>query len=191
MEDLFKADNILKPAKGRVLIAEPFLDDFYFKRSIILLTEHNQEGSVGFVINNQVNLKISELLPDFPDFDANISVGGPVSTDSVQFIHTLGKVIPGHEEIKPGLYWGGEFDVLRNLITDGLVNKQDILFFIGYSGWSPGQLKREINDNSWIVTELPAGLIMQYNKQIWQKTLQEMGEKYKAWANFPENPTFN
>lgn len=191
MDEIFTIKNQILPTKGRVLIADPFLDDYYFKRSIVLLTEHNSEGSVGFVINNPVKVKLSELLPDFPDFKANISVGGPVSTDSVQFIHTLDNAIAHSVEIKPGLYWGGDFDQMRSLIRMGKIDAGDILFFIGYSGWSPNQLDDELSRNSWIVTELPTEKIMSYNRDIWKRTLLDMGEKYKAWANFPENPGLN
>ncbi len=191
IDELFKIKNQILPQKGRILIAEPFLDDYYFKRSIVLLTEHNQDGSIGFVINNPVEVNLDELLPDFPDFNANVSLGGPVSTDSIQFIHTLGDSIQHSIKIKPGLFWGGDFEKMKLLIQIGRIKKEEILFFIGYSGWSPNQLEDEITQNSWIVTELSTETIMSYNKNIWKHTLRSMGKKYKTWANFPDNPTLN
>ncbi|MCF8372631.1 MAG: YqgE/AlgH family protein [Bacteroidales bacterium] len=191
LEEIFTIRNQILPSKGRVLIAEPFLNDYYFKRSIVLLTEHNLDGSIGFVINNPVKVKLTELLPDFPDFNANVSVGGPVSTDTVQFIHTLGPAIAHSMEIKPGLYWGGDFEQMGSLIRMGKVKPEDVLFCIGYSGWSPNQLDDELSQNSWIVTELNTDKIMRSTRNIWKHTLLDMGEKYKVWANFPENPDSN
>jgi putative transcriptional regulator len=190
-DNIFRIENKLQPRKGRVLIAEPFLDDYYFKKSIILLTEHNEDGSMGFVINNPVNLKLNELLNGFPEFEANISVGGPVSTDSVQFVHLSEIQLTNSIEVRPNLFWGGDFEDLKEAVLCGNVDKNEIIFFIGYSGWSPGQLEAEIKENSWIVTELPTDIIMKYNKNVWQRTLHEMGERYKAWANFPEDPNLN
>ena len=191
IDELFTIKNQILPQKGRVLISEPFLDDYYFKRSIVLLTEHNQEGSIGFVINNPVEVNLNELLPDFPDIKANVSLGGPVSTDSIQFIHTLGDLILQSVNIKPGLYWGGNFEQLKTLLQSDQIRKEDILFFIGYSGWSPNQLENELSHNSWIVAELSTEAIMSYNRDIWKHTLNAMGEKHKRWANFPDNPGLN
>lgn len=192
IDNFFQIENHLKPAKGRILIAEPFLEDYYFKRSIILLTEHNDEGSVGFVINNPVELKLSEALPGFPDCDVPISLGGPVGTDSIQFIHTKGDLIPDSQKIKNGLYWGGSFLALKNALEEDLIRRDELLFFVGYSGWSPNQLNNEIDQNSWLVTELTLKMIMTYNrKDLWKKSLMNLGDKYKSWANIPEDPVFN
>ncbi|MEA3446215.1 MAG: YqgE/AlgH family protein [Bacteroidota bacterium] len=191
IDELFSIENQTLPQKGRVLISEPFLDDYYFKRSIVLLTEHNQEGSIGFVINNPVEVSLNELLPDFPDFKANVSIGGPVGADSIQFIHTLGDMLLNAIKIKPGLYWGGNFEQMKSLIQSGQIRKEDILFFIGYSGWSPNQLDDELTRKSWIVTELSTEAIMSYNKDIWKNTLKTMGKKYRVWVNFPDNPGLN
>ena len=190
-EELFTIKNKIVPKKGRVLIAEPFLDDYYFKRSIVLLTEHNEEGTVGFVINNPVEVELDELLPDFPSLPANVSVGGPVGTDTVQFIHTLGDIINDSLLIKPGLYWGGDFEQMKSLLTVGAIKQEEILFFLGYSGWSPRQLDDELEQNSWIVTELNTPTIMSYNRNLWKNLLKDMGDEFKTWVNFPENPDMN
>ena len=184
-DDFFKIDNTLKPEKGRVLISEPLLNDYFFKRSVVLLTEHNDEGSMGFVINNPIDTKLIDLLPDFPDFDANISIGGPVSTDMIQFIHTLGKKVSGCIEIKPDLFWGGDFNDLKNLLSKGEVEKNQILFFLGYSGWSPNQLNEEIEQNSWLISRLSTEDIMAYKENIWRSSLSGLGEKKRPGLTFP------
>src|SRR6056297_557624 len=111
----FKYNNVL-PKPGKVLISEPFLSDIYFKRSVVLITEHSEEGTVGFVLNKPVNLRLSEALKDIPDIDAPVSLGGPVSTDSIHYVHTFGAKVPNSVEILNGIYWGGDYDYIKELI---------------------------------------------------------------------------
>src|SRR4029077_16781585 len=101
-----------KPEKGKILISEPFLNDPNFKRTIILLAEHNEEGSIGFILNKPTNLKIKDTIEDFPEFDAIVYYGGPVQLNTLQFIHKAGDIIEGSLEIADGLFWGGSFDIL-------------------------------------------------------------------------------
>jgi putative transcriptional regulator len=189
--DFFKIENKIEPRKGSVLFSGPFLNDIYFSRSVVVLAEHNDEGTVGFVINKPVKFNIKELMPGFPDFHANISIGGPVNTNSIHYIHTLGNLLSGSVELQNGLYWGGNFEILVELILNGAINAKDIKFFIGYSGWAKGQLADELQENSWIVSELTTREIMKNNNKIWSDKLIQMGNKYKFWANFPENPGLN
>lgn len=191
--DIFKIDhNNIKPRQGRVLISDPFLNDAYFKRSVVLLTEHNSKGSVGFVLNKPVDVGIDEILADFPSLDTGISVGGPVGTNSVHYIHGLGNIIPNSVKIMPDIWWGGDFDYVKELIKSRSLDKNQIRFFVGYSGWEPKQLEREISENSWVVRELDSALIMNSrSRESWQTVLQVLGGKYKLWTNFPENPVMN
>ena len=191
--NFFKIEtNKVLPKPGKLLIAEPFLNDYYFGRSVILLTEHSTEGSVGFVLNKPVKISLNEILTDFPKFDSLISVGGPVKTDSVHYIHTLGKFLPDSVEIADGIFWGGNFSELKKIIKSGLINKNQIRFFIGYSGWSANQLEDELKINSWLVSNLDAKTIMRKNEpSIWKESILNLGEEYKTWINFPENPNLN
>jgi putative transcriptional regulator len=191
--DIFKIDhNNIKPRQGRVLISDPFLNDAYFKRSVVLLTEHNSKGSVGFVLNKPVDVGIDEILADFPALDTGISVGGPVGTNSVHYIHGLGNIIPNSVKIMPDIWWGGDFDCVKELIKSRSLDSNQIRFFVGYSGWEPKQLEREISENSWVVRELDSALIMNSrSRESWQTVLQVLGGKYKLWTNFPENPVMN
>lgn len=191
--DYFKIEtNNITPKKGHILIAEPFLNDIYFKRSIIFLTEHNDEGSVGFVLNKPVNLQIEEIINDFPPFVCNISIGGPVSTNTVHYIHTLGEAIPDSIHVYNDIFWGGNFEAIKNLIEQKLVTKDQIRFFLGYSGWMPKQLAEELSQNSWLVCQINSGLIMNHDMNgIWKDVLKSLGNKYKMWINSPESPTLN
>jgi putative transcriptional regulator len=190
--DFFKIQhNNISPNRGGILISEPFSRDLYFKRSVILLTEHNEFGSVGFVLNKPIEFPINEIIKDFPPFDANISIGGPVKTDTIHYIHTLGKQIPQSLNVYDNIYWGGDFYILKELIAAGKVLRDQVRFFVGYSGWSPHQLENEISKDYWVVTELKAPDVMADNQNIWKYSLKKLGERYKVWINFPENPNLN
>ncbi len=184
--------NNISPQKGKVLIAEPFLNDIYFKRSIVFITEHNNEGSIGFVLNKPVNMKIEEIINDFPAFDGFISIGGPVNTNTIHYIHTMGDLIPNSVPVSGNIYWGGDFDTLKGMIKQGMVNKDQIKFFLGYSGWMPNQLDDELSQNSWLVTNIEPQVIMTHNmNNIWKEILNSLGSKYKMWINSPDNPSLN
>ena len=181
----------LAPKQGRILISEPLLSDTYFKRSVILITEYSEKGAVGFVLNKPVDIPINEILSDFPNFKANVYVGGPVAKDTIHFLHTLGELVPNSVHVLDNIYWGGDFDSLKELINEGIVEPSHVRFFLGYSGWSPDQLEGEIENNAWLVTRVESSKIMSGDKDIWKKTLDELGKKYKIWSNFPENPAMN
>lgn len=190
--DFFSIENKLFAKQGRILISEPFLNDTYFRRSVVLLTEHSEEGSVGFVLNKPVELTVSDVLKDFPEIDASVSIGGPVNTNTVHYIHTVGDMVPNSVKVLKNLYWGGDFDAIKDLIIQGRIKKNNIRFFLGYAGWSPKQLDNELSENAWVVAELDPGTIMKStNLSLWQETLNKLGEKYKTWVNFPENPGLN
>ena len=185
-------DKNIAPAKGKILISEPFLRDSYFKRSIVLLTEHNKEGSVGFVLNKPIDLSVNEVFKGFPEIDAGVSIGGPVGTNTVHYIHILGDTVPNSVNVIDHIYWGGDFDIIKGLIKSGEITKDQIRFFLGYSGWHPNQLENELAENSWIVTDIDPSKIMEISSpDIWKDLLKKLGKKYKMWSNFPENPGLN
>ncbi|NOS86462.1 MAG: YqgE/AlgH family protein [Ignavibacteria bacterium] len=180
------------PAKGKVLISEPFLNDPNFKRTIILLTEHCEEGSIGFVLNKPTDYLIHEVIEEFPEFDSVVYYGGPVQLNTLQFIYKGENIIDGSIEIMPGLYWGGSFDILKTLITSGTAAPEDFRFFLGYSGWTDGQIDDELEINSWIVADTSIENIFSVEPdKLWRETLKGMGKKFAILASFPENPSVN
>ena len=189
--DIFKIENKLVPREGRVLIAEPFLQGDYFSRSTVLLVQCNEEGDVGFILNKPTNLRVKELFKGFPDFESNAFLGGPVSNDKLFFLHTLGEKIPDSLLITGNLYWSGDFGHLISLIRAGLVEEEDIRFFLGYSGWSAGQLAAEIAGHSWVVTEPSVENILSSDENFWNDSIQLIGGNALLWQNFPENPELN
>ncbi|MFW6095236.1 MAG: YqgE/AlgH family protein [Bacteroidota bacterium] len=190
--DFFKVENDnLTPQRGRILISEPLLNDSYFKRSVVYLTEYSANGSVGFVLNKPIDLSPNEVVKDFPKFNAPIYVGGPVAKDTIHYLHTVSDLIPNSVHVQGNIYWGGDFEKVKELISEGMITPDQIRFFLGYSGWSPNQLDEELKNNAWLVSELEASKIMAPDRDLWEKVLQELGNKYKIWTNCPENPAFN
>jgi len=196
MKDLYdllkiKSNNI-KPGRGKILISEPFLWDYFFKRSVVLLAEHNEEGTFGVIINKPIKANFNEVVKDFPEFNSKVFLGGPVQSDSLFFIHTLGEQIENSLEIIPGVYWGGDIERVREMIELGLIQPSQIRFFIGYSGWAPKQLEDELVRNSWLVSHITAhDLLASNTKMMWSRSLRRLGKEYEYWNNFPDDPALN
>ena len=190
--DFFKIDKKdLVPKKGKILISEPFFDDNYFGRSVVLLTEHDEKGSVGFILNRFTDIKLHEIVPELKNIDTSVTIGGPVETNTLHYLHTLGDLIPNSIKIFNNLYWGGDFEHTVTLLQSGIISKDKIRFFMGYSGWEKGQLERELENNYWVISKLTAKDIMTKDRKIWQKSLEKLGGKYKTWINTPSNPELN
>jgi putative transcriptional regulator len=182
-----------KIEKGLLLISDPsIIGDSTFNRSVILLTEHNGSGSVGFVLNKPTPHTLHELIDnihaDFVVYD-----GGPVEQDNLYFIHTLPQLITNSIEIADGIYWGGDFELTKNLINEGQITKENIRFFLGYSGWTSNQLESEIELKSWIpvVNKHKIKLLQKSSKNFWKQKITALGGDYLLWSNAPENPILN
>jgi putative transcriptional regulator len=182
----------IKPAQGTILISEPFLKDYYFRRSVVLLAEHDDSGSFGLIINKPIELKLNEIIKDFPAFDAQVYIGGPVKTDSLFVLHTLGNKIEGSSKIIPGLYWGGDIDMIKSLIENKKISNEEIHFYIGYCGWEAKQLDRELEENSWVVSKAKnRQLLFDHPENMWKNILKSMGQEYASWVNYPLDPMMN
>lgn len=184
--------QILKPSKGKLLVAEPsILNDTSFNRSVILLSEHNNEGAIGFIINKPSNFTINDVIPEI---DSNLPIynGGPVSTENLYFVHKVPELIPDSIEIGDGIFWGGDFESVQQLLEDNILSNDDIRFFLGYSGWSKSQLQDELDTTSWKVIENKFHNIFDISyKSFWKDQLMKFGGEYQLWANAPENPNLN
>ncbi len=182
----------LTPLKGRLLIAEPsILNDTSFNRSIVLITEHSQNNSVGFIVNKPLNFTINDLIPEI-DSDFMVYQGGPVEQDNLYFIHQVPDLLPESISIKGKISWGGNFNKLKQLLNSNLLNENDIRFFLGYSGWTKDQLLNEIDDNSWFISENDSEDIFSENEEMfWRKKLLQKGGDYKLWVNAPSDISQN
>ncbi len=183
----------MSPSSGKLLISEPALKDFYFSRGVVLLVEHGEkEGTIGLILNKPIHLKLNEVVKEFPNNEFPLFLGGPVHPDRLFYLHTLGDRIPGSIEIIDGLFWGGEIKKLMELIDLNLVTPEEVRFFIGYAGWEPGQLNRELGEKSWIVTQCTLSTVMERQpEKLWSNMLRELGNDYAIWANFPADPILN
>lgn len=182
-----------KLKKGNLLIAEPSLiGDLSFNRSVILLADHNESGSVGFIINKPLRYTIQDLIPEI-NADFKIYNGGPVEQDNLYFIHNIPDLIPNSIEISDGIYWGGEYESTKELINSGKINKNNIRFFLGYTGWEEDQLETEMQGSSWIIAKnnYENKIIGKSPSHFWKKQIQELGGEYLLWSNAPENPALN
>lgn len=180
------------PEKGKILISEPFLPDTFFNRTIVYLTDHTSEGSLGFILNKKLNMKVCDAISGFETWKEYLSMGGPVASDTLHYLHNLGNLIPKSVSVDDKIFWGGDIDVIRSLIKEGRINNSQIRFFLGYSGWSAGQLERELLENSWIIAKINSDIVIN-NKEdnSWKKVLRSFKNKYRMWADFPESPDMN
>ena len=186
--------NKILPRQGGLLIAAPFLRDFRFSRSVVLMVEHNDEGSMGIVLNKNFNSLMTlnklvpalESLPPIPLYN-----GGPVGGKTLFYLHTLSYLkdsLPmGH-----GLYLNGDFDQMQQYILCGAPTQGVVRFFMGYAGWQRGQLKHEIEDNTWVVNNESRVVLMNvYSRDLWKEALSDLGGKYVIWSRYPQYPIMN
>ena len=177
---------------GNILLSEPFLEDPNFRRTVIFLCEHHKEGTIGFILNKPLDIKISEAMPDLKGFNARLFFGGPVQTDTMHFLHNLGDLIDDSVEITKGVYWGGNFEMVKELIAKNAVKPSNFRFFLGYAGWGKKQLFNEIRHKSWFVEKGKYDYVFKNSpKNLWKKILKEMGGDYEIVSNFPEDPSLN
>ena len=183
----------VKPKKGTLPVAEPALTgDVSFNRSVVLLAEHNDEGSVGFILNKPLDYSINDLITEI-EVPFRVFNGGPVEQDNLYFIHKVPHLIDNSVEISDGIYWGGDFDKTIELINQGVITEKDIRFFLGYSGWASLQLDQELMSKSWIVVpnQYESDIIQKSSKAFWKEHMIELGGDYLLWSNAPENPSLN
>lgn len=183
---------MISPQKGTLLIANPFLKDPNFSRTVIFICENMSEGTFGFVLSKQISKSLNEILPDLDMPDLPVFLGGPVQPDSLHFIHQYPELISGGEEVMDGIYWGGNFESLQIHLKNKDISSDKIRFFIGYSGWSQGQLAQEMKSESWLTVKATRKLVFQTNaEETWKESLNHLGGDYKMMINFPIDPQLN
>jgi putative transcriptional regulator len=179
-------------SSGQVLLAEPFMMDPYFRRAVVLLCEHHADGSIGFILNKTTDLHINDLHIDFPEFDAKIFYGGPVQTDTLHFVHTKGELLSESVLVAPGVWWGGDFEELKFMAKTGLIEQCDIRFFVGYAGWSGGQLHEEFEIGSWVSADMHANYAFKSPPdRLWRQVMYSKGKQFEIIADVPEDVIWN
>jgi putative transcriptional regulator len=183
----------MKPLKGTLLVAEPTLTgDVSFNRSVVLIAEHNDKGSVGFILNKPLEFSINELVEDIK-IPLRVFNGGPVEQDNLYFIHKVPHLIKDSIEISDGIFWGGDFDTIIDLINQEQITENEIRFFLGYSGWDAFQLDQELQSKSWVVVSntYQSDIIEKPSQAFWKEKMLELGGDYQLWSNSPEDPSLN
>jgi len=183
----------IPPSSGCLLISEPFLQDENFVRSVILLCDANEKGSFGLVLNKLSMFKLGDLLEEMSYLESEVYVGGPVEQDTLHFIYCGEKMLEGSVQLAPRLWWGGDFSELVAKQKSGLLDKKNFRFFIGYSGWSEGQLDAELEQKSWIVcnNHFTQNIFFSDPDELWRDILKNMGGEYQVLANYPIDPRLN
>lgn len=180
------------PSRGSLLLAPPMSLDPNFRRSVVLVCEHNEEGSFGLVLNRPIELTLSEVLEDEGLPPQVLGLGGPVEQNTLHYLHSLGETVLDAIDVAPGIFWGGDFEMMKQSLRSGLASEANARLFLGYAGWSGGQLDEEIADGGWIVTVARADLVFGVQPELlWRAVLKSMGGEYAAIANFPDDPRLN
>jgi putative transcriptional regulator len=183
---------MVEPGPGILLIADPFLKDPNFLRTVVFLCDHKDGGSFGFVLNRKYENTLDELIPGLDDLKLPVFYGGPVQMDTIHFLHQYADEIPGGEEVIKGVYWGGDFEKVVEMLKNGTADPDKIRFYIGYSGWSDGQLNTELEEKSWLTVAGTRKLIFHRNyEEIWKDSLKQLGGDYEMMINFPIDPQLN
>ena len=181
------------PENGILLVADPFLKDPNFMRSVVLICKHeNKEGTFGFTLSRLLEQTLDEFIPGFEEFPLQVFMGGPVQVDTIHYLHQYPDLIPGCHEIADGIFWGGDFELLKQFIKSGDIKPDKIKFFLGYSGWDAGQLESELTENSWLTVMCNRKIVFDTPiDEVWKSGVRLMGEKYTMMINFPIDPQLN
>lgn len=182
--------NAVKPEKGKILISEPLLNDEYFGRSVVLLAGEHNDSFYGFVLNKPSDKRLSAILDGIEIDNIPVYIGGPVETDILFCLHSF-DFIPDAIHVAGNIYAGGDFDDIKQLVNSGFANNSNIRFFLGNSGWAPGQLNDEIDFNSWLVAKSPEEFVFSQSVNLWAQSLAFVDKRYEIWKNFPVDPELN
>jgi putative transcriptional regulator len=175
---------------GSFLMAHPLLEDDHFSRSIVLVTQGSSDTYLGLIVNKLSDYTLNQALQgDWPEWP--LYLGGPVSTDSLYYLHRRPDLILNSELVRPGIYFGGDFDSLREAIDSEWLQPDDIKFMAGYSGWAEGQLESELEEGSWVSVNDAVQSDWWYADDAYRTLAQRWPDELKLWLNSPEVPYWN
>lgn len=194
--DIFNLlDSQPEPTRGSMLVAKPTVEDFCFKRSVTILVDHDKDGSMGVIVNKPTRVTLNELMPEIEcNEPLPLYLGGPVGTNMLFFLHTLGAdVIPESVQLAPGVYFGGDFEVLKMFMESGEKLAGRLKFMVGYSGWTSGQLDSELKRHDWAVLKenAPSIIFDTSDDNTWDKAVATFGDHYRLWRTWPDDISLN
>lgn len=177
---------------GQLLISDPFLKDPNFARTVVLICEHDDAGSIGFVLNKLYDKKLHQLIDGIERTDITVFFGGPVHEHTLHFLHTRNDIIEDGIEINDGIFWGGNFEQVLTHLQNYTIGNHEIRFYIGYSGWGTQQLEDELKEKSWITRLSNKHLVFhKFPSQIWKDALKDLGGEYAQMIHYPVDPQLN
>jgi len=177
---------------GKLLVSVPLTGDFFFDRSVVLLVEHNEKESFGITLNKKLPLSLKDLFPDTHNENIPIFWGGPVEADTLFFLHSYGDLLKGSLPITSTVYYGASATDLLHSIKKELLDENLIRFYLGYAGWTSGQLEAEIQQKLWIISDCDEkNLFGKDNKLCWNSVIKSLGSDFSFWLNTPEEPYWN
>ncbi len=183
---------MIEPAENILLIADPFLKDPNFMRTVVYLCRHSEEGSFGFVLNKMFEQTLDELINGLEGIEIPVYYGGPVQTDTIHYLHQYPDLIPECYQVSDEIYWGGDFETVKELLRNNRIDRNKIKFFIGYSGWEKEQLTQELTESSWLTVSANRKLVFETDiDEVWKESLKHLGGKYEMLINYPIDPQLN
>lgn len=183
---------MIEPGENILLIADPFLKDPNFMRTVVYMCRHSDEGSFGFVLNKVFEQTLDELINGMEGMELPVYYGGPVQTDTVHYIHQYPDLIPECYKISDDIYWGGDFETVKKLLRTKQIDTEKIKFFIGYSGWEKDQLALELTEKSWLTATATRKIVFDTETEnVWKDSLKHLGGQYEMLINYPIDPQLN
>ncbi len=176
--------------KGKILVSRPVLNDDFFNRTVLVVVEDNEWGTIGFILNKPMDSQVHEFIFKL-NSESTVYEGGPVHPHKLFYIHSRPDLIKDSIQISEDYYWSGNFNDVKESIASDRIKPEEIRFFLGYSGWENGQLDDEFKENAWMVMENNFDLLADWNVNLWKRQLKILGGENLLWLNMPENPLLN
>lgn len=194
------SDQEYNSSKGQLLVSEPSLADPNFRCTVVLVTEHDEKGAFGLVVNRSGGQTVSDLwsgLTGEPCLsETPVFIGGPVEQAAVFILHNRLDLSDDGEPVIDGLYMGSSLELLQALIEDEdsaiWADQQVYRVFCGYSGWGGGQLEGELAAGGWVVQPATAEYIFRTDSpEMWKSSMERQGGIYRFFSGMPVDPDVN
>ncbi len=177
--------------KGILLVSPPLMGDGIFHKSVVLLLDHNEkDGTVGIILNKPTTYKVSDIVKMLPNFHKEVFFGGPVAINNIQILHRLSSIKESVHIIND-TYWGGNYHKIFEMIDLNHIEGSEINFYIGYAGWAPGQLEKEMENKFWILVNAEKYNLWENSETLWENIITELGLDPKIAATIPDDPIYN
>lgn len=177
--------------KGKLLVAAPGMTDGYFERTVVLLLEQDAEGSMGLILNRPLHVHLRDVLSGLSGCPHRLHNGGPVGLNQLFFLHQYEQLAEDSTPVAEGIYFGGSEAEVRSLLQVNLLEEERIRFFVGYAGWSAGQLEEELSQQAWVVADMRREYLNAPCSRLWRNVVHTLGEGYGSWLEIPDKAFYN